>query len=163
LAAVGPKVAVLARRVSNVMLPKTLLCGAVFACGLLALACRPASANDKKGDADKAALSGVWVQDGGEMKIEFADKGVMKLLPHGDSKVVVIQCQYTVEDKGLVKAKITELGGEARDKVEKVAPVGLEFSFKWTVKDGTGTIEEVKGEMVEAVKSHLEGKYSQKN
>ena len=175
LAAVSPAVAVLARGVSNVMLPKMLMCGAVFACGflalagphhgngcagtrILALACASASADDK----DKPTLSGVWVQNGRDVKIDFTSKDVIKLFPHGENKGCIIVCQYTVEKKGLIKAKITELEGEAKEKLEKILPIGLEFSFRWTVKDNTGTLEEVKGEKVEACKSHLEGKYGQK-
>lgn len=140
------------------MFLKTLNCGAVLACGVLALACASASADDK----DKPGPSGVWVQNEGETKVEFADKDVMKIFPHGENKVIIIVCQYTAGKKGLVKAKITQLEGEFKEKVEKILPVGLEFSFKWTVKDDAGTLEEVTGEKVETLKSRLEGKYDQK-
>jgi hypothetical protein len=175
VAAVFPAVAVLARGVSNVMLPKSLMYGAMFACGFLvlaglhhagnrcpaarflALACASASA-DEKGAKDKPALSGVWLQDGEEMQIEFVGKDIVKFLPHGGNDCIIV-CQYTVGKKGLVKAKITELEGNSKKELEKILPVGLEFSFRWTVKDDTGTLEEVKGEVE---KSHLEGKYHQK-
>jgi hypothetical protein len=158
------------------MLLKALMCGAVLGCGLLALvgvhhpgkACPGArllalvcasSADAEKNNKDRATLSGVWVQDGGEMKIEFPGKDVMKLFPHGENKAAIIVCRYTVAKKGLVKVTITELEGKAKQKLEKVLPVGLEFSFRWTVQDSSGTLDEVKGEKVEPLKSHLEGKY----
>jgi hypothetical protein len=130
--------------------------------GLLALCCPSASADDRANSSDKPTLSGVWVLDGGEMKIDFARKDVMKLFPHGDNEVIVVVCEYTVEKDDLVKAKITELEGEAKEKVEKMLPVGLEFSFKWTAKNGTGTLKDVKGEDVDLLKAHFEGEYGQK-
>ena len=108
---------------------KTLKCVAVLACAVLTLAGLSASAGDKKDDKDKPALSGVWVMNGGELKIEFSDKDVMKIFPHGENKAIIVVCQYTVEKDKTVKAKSTALEGEAKEKAEKILPVGLEFSF----------------------------------
>src|SRR5438105_2290398 len=133
-ATVGAAVAALTRGVSNVMLK----CVAVLACGALVLvglrlhgqgcpgarvlalfgvdACctTTTSAEDKKDEKDKPGLSGTWVRKGGELKIEFADKDVMKLFPHGKAEVLVITCICTAEKDGLVKAKITDVEGEAK-------------------------------------------------
>jgi hypothetical protein len=119
-------------------------------------------ADDKK--ADKTALSGVWVLQGGQPKIEFADKGVMKIAPHGDPEVIVLIFEYTVDKDGVVKAKLTELEGkeEIKEKAKGSLPMGLKFSFKWRVKDDIATLDEVKGENAERFKSHLEGKYEKK-
>jgi hypothetical protein len=143
-------------------LRKTLVCGAVLACAVVTLAGLSASADDKKGDKDKSAPAGVWQLKDGEQRIEFADKGVLKISPHGKDNVILIQCKYTVEKDGSVKAKVTELSGEAKDKVKDVVPVGYEFTFKWNAKDDAATLDEVKGENVEHLKSHLEGKYGKK-
>jgi hypothetical protein len=143
-------------------LRKTLVCGAVLACAVLALAGLSVSADDKKGDKDKSAPAGVWQLKDGEQRIEFADKGVLKISPHGKDNVILIQCKYTVEKDGSVKAKVTELSGEAKDKVKDVVPVGYEFTFKWTAKDDAATLDDVKGDKVEHLKSHLEGKYGKK-
>src|SRR5262245_36314721 len=78
----------LSKGVSNVMVPQTLKYGVVLACGVLALASLSASADDQKGN--KPALSGTWGKKDGELKIEFADKDVMKIAPHGDSAVIAI-------------------------------------------------------------------------
>src|SRR5262245_23936774 len=112
------------------MAAKTLGYRMVLACGLLALV-GLAAADDKKGD--KPALSGTWGKKDGEPKIEFAGKGVMKIAPHGDSAVIAVVCDYTVEKEGLVKAKITGFEGEVEVKkhVAEKLPVGTEFSFKW--------------------------------
>jgi hypothetical protein len=118
------------------------------------------SAEDKKDD--KPALSGTWALKGGELKIEFADKNVMKVFPHGKAEVLAILCSYSVGKDGLVKAKITELEGEAKDKAKDHVPVGLEFNFKWKAKDDTAKLEDVKGENTDVFKSHMEGEYEKK-
>jgi RNA polymerase sigma factor (sigma-70 family) len=120
---------------------------------------RAAAAEDKK-----AELSGSWVRKEGELKIEFADKGVMKVYPHGDNEVIVLTCEYTVEKGGLVKAKITALDGKetATEKAKELVPVGLKFSFKWKAKDDAATVADLKGDKTEHLKSHLEGDYTRK-
>ena len=61
-----------------------------------------------------------------------------------------------------MKAKISELQGSAKDMAKDKIPVGLEFTFKWTAKDGNAELAEVKGENTDIFKSHLEGKYEKK-
>jgi hypothetical protein len=136
----------------------------VLACTVVLSAGFFVSADDKKDDKGKPALAGSWAKKGGEMKIEFADKGVLKLLPHGDKAGIVIVCKYTSEKDGVVKAKITELEAKAdiKEKLTQVVPVGLEFSFKCKVKDDAATLEDVTGEKTETLKSHLEGDYERK-
>jgi len=143
-------------------LRKPLVSCALLACAFLALAGLSASADDKKGDKDKSAPAGVWQMKDGEQRIEFADKGVLKISPHGKDELILVVCKFTVEKDGSVKAKVTELSGEAKDKVKDVVPVGYEFTFKWNAKDDAATLDEVKGENVEHLKSHLEGKYGKK-
>src|SRR5262245_26450416 len=144
------------------MVPKTLKYGVVLACGVLALASLAATADDKKGD--KPALSGTWGKKDGELKIEFADKGVLKIVPHGDSAVLAIVCDYTAEKEGLVKAKVTGFEGkeEAKKKVQEHLPVGFKFNFKWTVKGDAAKLDNLTGNKVEAFKAHLEGDFEQK-
>jgi hypothetical protein len=143
------------------MRAKTLKCGVVLASSVFILASLTASADDKK---DKAALSGVWMLKEGETKIEFSDKNVVKIFPHGDNDVIVVVCEYTAEKGELVKAKITGFEGkdEAKETVKKMLPVGTEFSFKWQVKDDTAKLDDLKGDKFEPLKSHLEGEYSRK-
>ena len=145
------------------MLHKYCVSFAVLMAGVLALASASASANEQQ---DKAApsLSGTWQLQGGEPKIEFSGKDAMKIYPHGENQVVIVVCQYTVEKKGLVKAKIIELDGteEGKAKAKQVIPVGLEFNFKWTAKGDVATLEDVTGKNVDPLKGHLEGKYDKK-
>lgn len=138
------------------------VCGVVLVLAMFGLAGSSTLAGDQNADKEKAGLAGVWKQTGGEMKIEFVDKDKMKIFPHGEEKILCITCEYTTEKNGLVKVKITELAGDARERAEKIVPVGLEFSFKWTAKDDSGKLEDVKGKEVEALKGHLEGKYDLK-
>jgi hypothetical protein len=92
-------------------------------------------ADDKKGD---FALTGTWGRKHGALKIEFADKGVMKIAPHGDMTAITITCDYTFEKGRVVKAKVTGAEGTGQQKkhIEMLLPAGTKFSFKWTVKSG---------------------------
>jgi hypothetical protein len=155
-------VAVSREGVSNIMLWKTLTCGVVLACGAVALGGLSAAADDKRGD--KPALSGTWAKKGGELKIEFAHKGGMKIVPHSDSAVIAILCDYTVEKDELVKVKVTGFEGkdEAKKHVAEVVPVGLKFRFNWRVKGDAAKLDDLKGDNVETLKSHLEGDFEQK-
>jgi hypothetical protein len=118
-------------------------------------------AEDKKEDKDKSGLSGTWVLKDGKIKIEFADKEVMKIYPHGDDTTIVV-CEYTAEKDGLVKAKVSDLQGEEKGKLKGKVPVGLEFTFTWKVKDKTAQLDDVKGEKADVVKAHMPGKYEKK-
>ena len=133
----------------------------VLACSALALASL-AAVGDK---GDQPALSGTWGKKGGELTIEFADKGVLKIAPHGDNAVIGIVCDYTAEKKGVVRAKVRGHEGkeEAKKKVQEHLPVGLEFSFRWTVKGDTAKLENLTGDKVpEMLKTHLEGDFNKK-
>lgn len=142
---------------------RSLTYAALLALVTLTLAGLLARADDKKGGKDKPALSGSWVMKGGEVKIVFADKDTLKIAPHGSDEVFLVLCSYTVE-KGRVQAKITAFEGkdEAKQKAQQHLPVGSEFSFQWKVDGETGTLEGVKGEQADLLKSHLEGKYEKK-
>jgi hypothetical protein len=165
------------------MFLKPLTIGAVLACGVLAvtglhlppgngcpgarlLSHAQASALADTRKDDKPALSGAWAKKEGELRIEFGDNGVLKIAPHGDRAVIAIVCNYTVDKKGRVKAEITGFEGkkeEARKKIAEHLPVGLEFSFKWTVKGDAAKLADVKGDKVpEKLKTHLEGDFKKK-
>ena len=143
------------------MLLKILTYSAVLACGVLVLASLPASADDKKGD--KPALSGTWGKKDGKLTIEFADHGIIKIAPHGDSACVVV-CSYRADKDGLLKVKITGFEGneETKKKLQEKVPVGLKFTFKWKVKGDTAWLDDLMGEHVEMMKSQLEGDFEQK-
>jgi hypothetical protein len=145
----------------NMPTSKTLLATVMTACSFLVLASLATIAEDKKDET--TSLSGTWAKKDGQMKIEFSEKDVLKLLPHGDSAVVV-KCEYKLTKEKLVKAKIT--GHEGKDDIKKVladlVPIGTEFTFKWQAKDDSAKVEEVKCDKADTLKSHLEGDYEEK-
>ena len=124
--------------------------------------CAPAAPGVPVATENRPGLSGLWSRKEGEGKIDFSDKDVMKISPHGKDEVILIRCEYTVDKEGRVKAKVTELEGKEKDKVKEVVPVGLKFSFKWQVKKDSATLDDVKGDNVDAFKAHLEGEYDLK-
>jgi hypothetical protein len=132
-----------------------------LACGVLVLAQLSVAADDKKDAKDKPALTGVWALKGAELKLEFADKDVLKISPHGKDELILVLCKYSRDKEGRIKAKITELEGKAKEKAKDLLPLGLEFSFQWQVKGDTAKLADVKGDNVDALKSHMEGTYEQ--
>ena len=137
----------------------------LLVCGVLALAGRLALADDGKGDKDKPIPSGTWEKKDAEPKLEFTGEDKLTIFPHGDNLEFQIDCSYTVTKDGLVKAKITRLGGK-EDVIEKAkgsVPVGLEFEFKWKVEGDKATLEDLDGKDVEHVKERLEGEYTKKS
>ena len=124
----------------------------VLVFGIVALAgnfyVRGTSADDKKDDKSKAALSGAWVRKEGEIKIAFDGKGAMKLFPHGEDKKLAIVFDYTVEKGKPVQVKVASFEGEEKqiEKIKELIPVGLEFSFRWTVKGETLTLRRDQGQ-----------------
>src|SRR5262245_51931504 len=131
---------------------------AALACGVLVLGGLSVAADDKKDDKDKPAPTGAWVQQEGQLKIDFSAKDALKIYPHGDDTIVLV-CEYTAK-KGLIKVKITDVEGtkdEAKEKVKEKLPVGTEFTFQWKDKDRTATISDLKGggDNAELLKSRL--------
>lgn len=139
---------------------KGLSCSMVVVCIAFSVASLSAWADNKQ---DTSALSGIWSLKQGETKIEFSDGKVLTIAPHGDNNIIALICEYTVDKEGTVKAKVTELGGQpqAVEMVKRILPVGTEFQFQWKVTNGTAKLDELKGDKIEMLKSHLEGEYSQ--
>jgi hypothetical protein len=136
----------------------------LLVCGVLALACPLALADDGKGDHGKPIPSGTWEKKDAEPKLVFAGEDKLTILPHGDNVAIQIDCSYTVTKDGLVKAKVTQLSGadEVVEKVKQVVPVGLEFTFKWKLDEDKATLDDLDGKDIEHVKDRLEGEYTKK-
>jgi hypothetical protein len=64
----------------------------------------------------------------------------------------------------LVQAKVTGFEGkeDVQKKVQEHLPVGREFSFRFTVKGDTATLADLKGEGIDAFKTHVEGDFEKK-
>lgn len=133
-----------------------------LACGAVALLAPFTLADDKKDE--KAATTGSWKKKDGQTIVEFVDKGELKLHPHGDKEEIVVECSYTVDKKGVVKAKVTGHAGkeEIKKKLKEVLPVNTEFTFKWTLDGETASADDLEGKDVDGLKTHLEGKYEKK-
>jgi hypothetical protein len=147
---------------TRVMRRNTLKFGALLVCGVLALAGRSVPADDGKGDKNK--LSGTWEKKEAEPKLEFTGEDKLTIFPHGKNLDFQVECSYTLTKDGLIKAKVTALGGR-EDVVEKAkgsVPVGLEFKFKWKVEGDVATLDELEGKDVEHMKGVLEGEYAKK-
>jgi hypothetical protein len=146
------------------MFARTLSCGVAVALGLMMLTGLSASAGGTKDKKDKPGLSGVWELKGAQLVIEFADKNVMKIAPHGDSKLIAFVCKYAVDKEGAVKVKVTDLEGkdEIKQKAKEALPVGTEFRFTWKVTDNTAKLSDIKADNAEHLKAHLEGDYGRK-
>jgi hypothetical protein len=145
------------------MRAKVFFYGMALMSSLLILA-GPSAAADGRNDKDRPALSGGWVLKGGETRLEFDGKKMMKIFPHGDNLVIAVICDYTADKDGSVKATIS--GFEGKDEVKKMVkellPVGTQFRFRWKVTDDNARLDEVKGDKAEHLQSHLEGEYSRK-
>lgn len=122
----------------------------------------PRDADDKKDEDKPKPLTGTWVRKEKEVKLEFGEKNSLKLSPIGDDDKVLIICEYTLEKDGLVKAKVTEVEGAAKEKVTMVLPVGNEFNFKWKVEKDTAKLEDLTDFTIERFKTLIEGEYGAK-
>jgi hypothetical protein len=137
----------------------------LLVCGVLALACRLALADDGKGDKDKPIPAGTWEMKDAEPMLEFTGEDKLTIFPHGGKFDFQIDCSYTVTKDGLVKAKVTRLGGPEAvvEKAKGSVPVGLEFRFKWKVEGDKATLDDLDGKDVEHVKERLQGEYTKKS
>lgn len=114
---------------------------------------------------DKPAHVGTWAKQDGETRIEFVDKEVMKISPHGDPAVIAIVCKYTLDKAGLVKAEISDFEGrnDFKEQVKQIVPVGSKFEFTLTVDKTSASVDNITGDNAERLKGHMEGKYDWKN
>ena len=106
-------------------------------------------------------LAGTWTKKDAEAKLTF-DKKELKISPHGKDDIILIVCEYTHDKDGLVKAKITGHEGTKKEALAEKLPVGTAFSFTWKVEKDKATLDDVKGEEVAGLKSHLEGTFEEK-
>ena len=142
----------------------TLGYGTLLVCGVLAG--HPAPADDGKGDKEKPSLSGTWENKDSEPKLDlkFSGEDELTIFPHGEGFDFRIDCSYTVTKEGVVKVKVTRLGGQQDlvDKAKELLPVGKQFEFKWKAEVDTAKLEAVQGDDIEHFKDHLEGEYAKK-
>ncbi len=121
-----------------------------------------ARAEDKKEKPKE--LSGTWTKKDGELKLEFAEKNVLKISPHGKDDVILILCEYALGKDNRVEAKVTGFEGkdEAKKKIGERVPIGTKFRFTWKAEKDSATLDDLKGDELEAFKSLLEGAFEAK-
>jgi hypothetical protein len=137
----------------------------LLVCSALALAGRPSLADDEQGDKQKPIAAGKWEKKDAEPTLEFTGEDKLTIFPHGANLDFQIDCSYKVTKEGVVKAKITRLGGpdEVVEKAKGSVPIGLEFEFKWKVEGDKAKLDDLDGKDVEHVKERLEGEYTKKS
>ena len=117
------------------------------------------AADDKK-DQDKV-VSWEREQNGIDLKFDFLkEKDKLTISAFNGDNGVMVTCKMSIDKKGLVKAKITEV--EEKGKFPAVPKVGLELTFKWKVEGDVATLSDLTGEGVEEAKGVLEGEYKRK-
>lgn len=116
------------------------------------------AAQEKKDPKDKPP---VWERtaDGIDLEIQVGKNMLTLTAARGDDSVKII-CKTTTDKDGTIKATVTDV-------VEKGSfpakpPKGFEFSLKWTVKDDTATLSDLKGEGLDDARGVLEGEYKKK-
>jgi hypothetical protein len=116
------------------------------------------TAQDKKDPKQKPP---VWTREaeGIELTLEVG-KDTLTLSAFRGDDGVTITCKTTTDKDGTIKATVTEV-------VEKGSfpakpPKGFEFSFKWKVKDDTGTLSDLMGDGLDGARGVLEGEYTKK-
>jgi hypothetical protein len=136
----------------------------LLVCGVLALACGLALADDGKYDKDKPIPAGTWEMKDAEPMLEFAGEDKLTIFPHGGNFDFQIECTYSVMKDGMVKAKVTRLGGPEGvvEKAKGSVPIGLEFRFKWKIDGDKATLDDLDGKDVDHVKERLQGEYTKK-
>lgn len=125
----------------------------------LAVLIAPAVAEDAK-DAKDKELTGTFKRKAGDLDLKMAFKkdGVLVFEVGVGADGAVMDCKYKKEKDGTYKCEITKFEKKGDFPVTKEK--GYEFSFKFAVKDGKGTLSDFKGADVDDnAKMAIEGEY----
>jgi hypothetical protein len=130
-----------------------LLAGAFALCVLAA----SVSAEDKK----EPGVT-IWEHEanGLDLRIEMGKGDTMKAAVFSGENGVIATCKIKKEKDGTIKATVTDV--QEKGNFPAKPKVGLEFSFKWKVKDDVATLSDLEGEGLNDVKGTVEGEYKKK-
>jgi hypothetical protein len=106
---------------------------------------------------DKPALK-IWEREssGVTVKIMFDKETLRAMVIQGENGFKAA-CKFTTDKDGTVKATVIEA---AEKGMFPLTPKkGYEFSFKWSEKDDTATLSDLKGEGLADAKAVVEGEY----
>ena len=118
-------------------------------------------ADDKKADDKVPALSGKWVRDTDDFKLEFSfEKEKMTIVVVSGENGLTVTFDYKVDKDGKVTAEVTDVKekGAFPTKPEK----GSKLTFKIKVTDKTATISDFEGPDGDGAKAVVEGEYKKK-
>ena len=120
-----------------------------------------AFADDKKADDKAPALSGKWVRETDDFKLEFGfDKDKMTIVVVSGENGLTVTFDYKVDKDGKVTAEVTDVKekGAFPTKPEK----GSKISFTIKVTDKTAKISDFVVPDGEGAKAVVEGEYKKK-
>ena len=118
-------------------------------------------ADDKKADDKAPALSGKWVRETDDFKLEFGfDKDKMTIVVVSGENGLTVTFDYKVDKDGKVTAEVTDVKekGAFPTKPEK----GSKISFTIKVTDKTAKISDFVVPDGEGAKAVVEGEYKKK-
>ena len=114
-------------------------------------------AEDKK---DNPAPT-IWERETNGVNLTFEiGKDTLKGTVLAGDNGFVATCKIEIGKDGIVKAKVTDV--EEKGNFPNKPKVGLEFSFKWKVKDDTAELSDLTGDGVEDAKPIVEGEYKKR-
>lgn len=124
-----------------------------------------AVADEKKPDdkkAEKPALKGTWTKEtnGIVVDIKFGKDGEVAFVATAGENGVTVNCKYTVEKDGTIKAKVT--GTEEKGSFPMRPKDGAEFSFKVKIDGKKATVSDFESKDLEGAKDAVEGEYASK-
>lgn len=124
-----------------------------------------AVADEKKPDekkAEKPVLKGTWTKEtnGIVVDVKFGKEGEVSFIATAGDNGVTVNCKYTVEKDGTIKAKVT--GTEEKGSFPMKPKDGAEFSFKLKIDGKTAKLTDFESKDLEGAKDAVEGEYASK-
>ena len=124
------------------------------------------AADEKKPDqkkADKPVLKGTWTKEanGVTVDVKFGKEGEVAFIATAGDNGVTVNCKYTVEKDGTIKAKVADT--KEKGSFPNVPKDGSEFSFKLKVDGKAAKLTDFESKDLEGAKDAVEGEYTRKD
>jgi len=127
----------------------------------VAVAAGFAVAADEKKE-DKAVLKGTWTKETNDLTVDvkFGKEGELAFVATAGDNGVTVNCKYTVEKDGTIKAKVksTEEKGSFPAKPKDDS----EFTFKFKIDGKSAKLSDFEAKDLDGGKEAVEGEYSSK-
>lgn len=120
-----------------------------------------AVAEDKK--AEKPVLKGTWTKEtnGIVVDVKFGKDGEVAFIASAGENGVTVNCKYTLEKDGTLKAKVT--GTEEKGSFPQKPKDGTEFSFKFKIDGKSAKLTDFESKEIGDAKDAIEGEYTSKD